>query len=33
MNKTLKLKIIERFGSQADFAAAIKEHESVVSRA
>jgi ribosome-binding protein aMBF1 (putative translation factor) len=32
MNKRLKLKIIEMFGSQADFAQAIKEDESVVSR-
>ncbi len=32
MNKKLKGKIIEEFGSQADFAQAMKLHESVVSR-
>lgn len=32
MNKKLKLKIIEIFGTQADFAQKIKVDESVVSR-
>lgn len=32
MNKKLKLKIIERFGTQADFAQEIEVDESVVSR-
>ena len=32
MNKKLKAKIIELFGTQGDFAQAIKEDESVVSR-
>lgn len=32
MNKFLKAKIVERFGSQFEFARAIGEHESVVSR-
>jgi len=32
MNKKLKAKIIERFGSQADFAQAIKTDETIVSR-
>ena len=32
MNKQLKAKIIERYGSQADFAERIKEDESKVSR-
>lgn len=33
MNMRLKLKVIERFQTQADFAAAIGEDESTVSRA
>ena len=32
MNKKLKGKIIEEFGSQADFAQAMKVDESIVSR-
>ena len=32
MNRKLKAKIFEVFGSQADFAQAIGENESVVSR-
>jgi plasmid maintenance system antidote protein VapI len=32
MNKKLKAKIIENFGSQADFAQALRLQESVVSR-
>jgi len=32
MNKKLKLKIIEKFGSQADFAQKVEVDESVVSR-
>ena len=32
MNRVLKAKIIERYGSQANFAQAIKEHEPVISR-
>lgn len=32
MNWTLKAKIVERFGTQSDFAMAIKGHESDVSR-
>jgi ribosome-binding protein aMBF1 (putative translation factor) len=32
MNSTLKIKIWERFKTQADFAQAIREHESDVSR-
>ena len=32
MNFRLKEMIIKKFGSQADFALAMKEHESVVSR-
>lgn len=32
MNKRLKLKIIEMFETQADFARAVDENESVVSR-
>ena len=32
MNKPLKGKIIGKFGSQTEFAKAIKEHEAVVSR-
>jgi len=32
MNKKLKIKIIEVFDTQADFAQAISERESVVSR-
>jgi len=32
MNKKLKAKIIEEFGSQADFAQAMKIDETVVSR-
>jgi transcriptional regulator with XRE-family HTH domain len=32
MNKRLKAKIYEVFGTQADFAQAMKEDESIVSR-
>jgi len=32
MNIKLKLKIIEKFGSQADFAGFISEHEALISR-
>jgi plasmid maintenance system antidote protein VapI len=32
MNKKLKAKIIERFGSQADFAQEIQVDESIISR-
>jgi len=32
MNKILKGKIVEKFGSQFGFARAIGEHEAVVSR-
>ena len=32
MNKFLKLKIIERFGSQAEFSMAVNQDESVISR-
>ncbi len=32
MNKALKGRIVEKFGSQFEFARAIGEHESVVSR-
>lgn len=32
MNKTLKAKIVEKYGTQADFAQAINAHESIVSR-
>ena len=32
MNKFLKGKIVERFGTQFEFARAIGEHESIVSR-
>lgn len=32
MNKKLKLKIIETFGTQADFSMAVGEHESNVTR-
>jgi len=32
MNKKLKARIIEKYGSQADFAQAIKTDETVVSR-
>ena len=32
MNKSLKLKIIEKFGSQAEFSMAVKEDESAISR-
>jgi len=32
MNKFLKSKIIEKFGTQADFAQAVHDHESLVSR-
>lgn len=32
MNKTLKAKIVEKFGSQVEFAKAIGEHEPIVSR-
>ena len=32
MNKILKAKIVERFGTQADFAEAIDTDESIISR-
>lgn len=32
MNFKLKEKILQEFGSQADFAMSVKEHEAVVSR-
>jgi plasmid maintenance system antidote protein VapI len=32
MNKILKAKIIEKYGSQADFAQAIKTDETIISR-
>ena len=32
MNKKLKAKIVEKFGTQADFAQAIKIDETIVSR-
>ena len=32
MNLKLKIKIIERFGTQADFAQAVNENESLISR-
>ena len=32
MNNILKAKIIEKFGTQADFAQAIKTEEAIVSR-
>lgn len=32
MNKFLKAKIVERFGTQFEFARVIGEHESIVSR-
>lgn len=32
MNKKLKAKIVEKFGTQFDFSKAINEHESNVSR-
>ena len=32
MNWVLKAKIVERFGTQSDFALALKGHESDVSR-
>ena len=32
MNKKLKAKIVERFGTQADFAQKIQVDESIVSR-
>ena len=32
MNKKLKLKIIEQFGSQAEFSTAVDEDESTISR-
>jgi transcriptional regulator with XRE-family HTH domain len=32
MNKFLKLKIIEKFGSQAEFSMVVKEDESTISR-
>ena len=32
MNRKLKAKIVERFGTQSDFSAAINEDESNVSR-
>lgn len=32
MNRRLRLKIIERFGTQADFASKVKADETLVSR-
>jgi plasmid maintenance system antidote protein VapI len=32
MNKYLKARIVERYGSQFEFARALGEHEAVVSR-
>ena len=32
MNKKLKAKIIEKYGTQADFAQAIKTDETIISR-
>ena len=32
MNRILKGKIVEKYGTQADFAQEIKQHETVVSR-
>lgn len=32
MNRKLRAKIIELFGTQSDFALVIREHESLVSR-
>ena len=32
MNKYLKAKIVEKYGSQFEFARAVGEHEAVVSR-
>jgi plasmid maintenance system antidote protein VapI len=32
MNKILKAKIVERFGTQADFAEAIDTDETIISR-
>jgi plasmid maintenance system antidote protein VapI len=32
MNKKLKAKIIEKFGTQAEFAQAIKTDETIISR-
>ena len=32
MNKILKAKIVERFGTQADFANAIDTDETIISR-
>jgi hypothetical protein len=32
MNKILRFKIIEKFGSQAEFSMAVKEDESTISR-
>jgi len=32
MNKSLKLKIIEKFDTQADFAQVVNEDESIISR-
>ena len=32
MNKILKAKIVEKFGTQADFAIAVKVRESQISR-
>lgn len=32
MNKKLKAKIIEKYGSQAEFAYDIRTHEAVISR-
>ena len=32
MNKILKARIVEKYGSQIEFAKAIREHEAVISR-
>ncbi|MCP4623164.1 MAG: XRE family transcriptional regulator [bacterium] len=32
MNKKLKLKIVEKFGSQAEFSIRVPEDESMISR-
>ncbi|MCK5507650.1 MAG: helix-turn-helix transcriptional regulator [Desulfobacterales bacterium] len=32
MNIKLKFRIVKKFGLQADFAVAVKEHESLISR-
>jgi len=32
VNKKLKLKIVERFGSQAEFSTRVAEDETVISR-